>query len=148
MAAVYASTITQGAVLIVSGVNSQSVCNPDGTFIGSGGEGSSVSIVGPIGAQTPADSVATVISGSTANGNTTSTTSNLSTVGSTTITAGAISIEFILSTDFKGTINGASFDNTGTNAVGVYRLDAPPWKPLAALTYIITAGTAVLTTQV
>jgi hypothetical protein len=88
------------------------------------------------------------IVGATASGNTTSTTSNLSTVGSTTITAGAISIEFILSTDFKGTINGASFDNTGTNAVGVYRLDAPPWKPLAALTYIITAGTAVLTTQV
>src|ERR1700735_386791 len=93
--------------------------------------------VGPGGA-----SFTTVISGTTATGNTTSTTSNLTTGGPTTISAGAISIEFLLSSDFQGTINGATVNNTGTIVLGVFRLDAPPWKPLAALTYTITAGTA------
>jgi hypothetical protein len=148
MAVVYSPTITPGARLVVDDVNCQAVCNPDGTAIsGSGGGSSNTVITGPLGAQTPAASVATVISGATANGNTTSTTTNLTTGGPTTITAGAISIEFLLSSDFVGTINGATVNNTGTIVLGVYRLDAPPWKPLAALTYTITAGTCILTIQ-
>jgi hypothetical protein len=115
-----------------------------GTFTPSGTQ--NVAITGPLGAQTAAASVATVIGGTTPNGNTTSATS-APTGGPNTITAGAISIEFILSSDFTGTINGVAFNNTGTNAVGVYRLDAPPWKPLSALTYTITAGTVILTVQ-
>lgn len=130
MAVTYASSITQGAVLVVDDVNCQAVCNPDGTEIGGGGGGGDV-----------------VITGTTANGNTTSTTSNLTTGGPTTITAGALSIEFLLSSDFVGTINGATVNNTGTIVLGVYRLDAPPWKPLSSLAYTITAGSAILTVQ-
>lgn len=89
-----------------------------------------------------------VITGTTATGNTVSTTTNLTTGGATTIAAGALSIEFLLSSDFQGTINGAAVNNTGTIVLGVYRLDAPPWKPLSALTYTITAGSAILTVQV
>jgi hypothetical protein len=88
------------------------------------------------------------IVGAAANGNTTTATTVRTTEGPITIAAGAISIEFLLSTDFTGTINGAAFDNTvATLVVGVYRVDAPPWKPLAAFIYTITAGTAIRTIQ-
>jgi hypothetical protein len=148
MAVVYATTLTQGAVLIVSGVNSQSVCNPDGTFIGSGGSTTNVNLAQVGGAAIgPTNAVPVSIGGTTPIGNTTSTTTNLTTGGPTTITAGALSIEFLLSSDFQGTINGATVNNTGTIVVGVFRLDAPPWKPLSALAYTITAGSAILTVQ-
>lgn len=144
MAAVYATTLTQGAVLIVSGVNSQSVCNPDGTFIGSGGEGSSVAITGPLGAQTAAASVATVISGFTANGSTTVNPINVNSSGS--VAAGMIHIEFILSSDFVGSIGSATINNTsGTLTVGVWGADVSPTKPSATLAYTITGGSAILT---
>jgi len=58
-------------------------------------------------------------------------------------------IEFILSADFSGTINGASMAGTGSNAVpavGVYVLDAPPGDVLAGLNYQIGGGAAILTT--
>lgn len=112
---------------------------------GGGGSGGNVTVAGPLGAQTSASSVATVISGATANGNTTSTTTVVN--AGATIAAGALSIEFILYPAFVGTINGATFDNTSANVTGVYRLDAPPWKPLSALVYAISSGSAVLTVQ-
>lgn len=87
------------------------------------------------------------IAGTTQTGNTTSTTTNISIGGPTTISAGALSIEFILFPSAVGTINGATFDNTSANVIGIYRLDAPPWKPLSALTYTLSAGAGVLTVQ-
>lgn len=129
MAAVYATNATQGARLVVDDVNCQAVCNPDGSAIsGSGGGATNTTIVG-----------------TTPTGNTTSTTTVV-TAGAT-IAAGALSIEFILYPAFVGTINGAAFDNTSANVTGVYRLDAPPWKPLAAVVYTISAGSACLTVQ-
>lgn len=87
------------------------------------------------------------IKGTTASGSTTSTSTNRGIEGPITVSAGAISFEMILSSDFVGTINGATVDNTSTLVVGVFRLDAPPWKPLAAVVYTITAGSAVRTIQ-
>jgi hypothetical protein len=58
-------------------------------------------------------------------------------------------IEFILSADFAGTINGAAFAGTGgagAPAVGVYGIDAPPGGELAGMNYSISAGGAILTT--
>lgn len=106
------------------------VLNPDGSLVGSGGEGGeNVTIVG-----------------TTPTGNTTSTTTNISTGG--TVSAGAISIEFLLSNTFVGTINGATFDNTAPDlVVGAYRLDSPTWKPGSAVVYTISAGRAILTVQ-
>jgi hypothetical protein len=94
----------------------------------------------------PGGSTEITIVGTTPTGNTTSTTTNITT-GSATIAAGALSIEFILFPSAVGTINGATFDNTSANVIGVYRLDAPPWKPLGALTYTLSAGAGVLTVQ-
>lgn len=59
MAAVYATCFTQGAVLVVSSVNSLAVCNPDGTQISGGGSGGTT-ISGPLGAQVAAAAVAVV----------------------------------------------------------------------------------------
>lgn len=86
------------------------------------------------------------IVGTAPTGNTPSTTTNISTGG--TISAGAISIEFLLSNTFVGTINGATFDNTAPDlVVGAYRLDFPTWKPGSAVVYTISAGRAILTVQ-
>lgn len=107
------------------------VLNPDGTLVGSGGEGGeNVTIVG-----------------ATATGNTTSTASNISPSGAQSVNAGAISVEFILFPSAVGTVNGVTFDNTSANVLGIYRLDAPPWKPLAAVPYVLTAGAGILTVQ-
>jgi hypothetical protein len=60
-----------------------------------------------------------------------------------TIAAGKHHIEFILSSDFAGTIGGVTF----TGGVGVYSPgDAPPGASLGALVYTVTAGSAILTT--
>jgi hypothetical protein len=115
--------------------------------LGGGGGATNTTVVGPLGPQAAAQSVATVISGTTANGNTTSTTTNRTSEGPITIAAGALSIEFLISSDFVGTINGATVNNTTSLVVGVYRLDAPPWKPLGAFVYTITAGSAIRTIQ-
>lgn len=67
--------------------------------------------------------------------------------GSGSVGAGARHIEFILSTDFVGTINGAVFDNTvSTSSVSVYPLDAPPGSTFGVIPYTISAGSARLTT--
>lgn len=88
-----------------------------------------------------------VITGTTANGNTTSAGSNISPAGSVTIPAGAISVEFLFFPSAAGTVNGITFDNTTSDILTAYRLDSPTWRPLAAVTYILTAGTGVLTVQ-
>lgn len=62
--------------------------------------------------------------------------------GNGSIGAGRKHIEFILSTDFAGTINGATIDPA---IVAVYVLDAPPNYTLPAMKYTISAGSAVLT---
>lgn len=86
------------------------------------------------------------IVGTTPTGNTVATTTNVTT--GNTIGPGCISIEFLLSSTFVGTINGATFDNTTPDlVVGSYRLDAPTWKPGSAVVYTISAGRAILTTQ-
>jgi hypothetical protein len=62
---------------------------------------------------------------------------------------GSRHIEFILSADFAGTINGTAVNGTGTTAtpaVGIYVLDAPPGETLGGLAYTISAGGAILTT--
>lgn len=87
------------------------------------------------------------IVGATPTGNTTSTASNISPSGAQSVNAGAISVEFILFPSAVGTVNGVTFDNTSANVLGIYRLDAPPWKPLAAVPYVLTAGSGILTVQ-
>lgn len=143
MAVVYATCYTEGAVLVVGDVNARAVCNPDGTQIGSGG-GGSTTISGPLGAQTAAASVATVISGFTANGSTTVNPVNINSSG--TVAAGMEHIEFLLSSDFVGSIGSAVINNTtGTLAVGQWSADVKPTKPSTALAYTITGGSAILT---
>ena len=61
-----------------------------------------------------------------------------------TVTAGKHHIEFVLSTDFAGTIGGAAMNPA---ILSVYSPgDAPVGTSFAALSYTISAGSAVLTT--
>lgn len=116
--------------------------------VGSGPDGATeVAITAPLGPQAAAASVATVISGTTANGYTNSAGSNISPAGSVTIPPGAVSIEFILFPSAVGVVNGITFDNTTSDVILVYRLDAAYWRPLDAVTYELTAGTGALTVQ-
>jgi hypothetical protein len=134
--------------LTASGLWVPLAADADGALIvdpsGGSGGGSNATIVGPLGAQTAAASVATVISGFTANGNTTVNPINVTASG--TVAAGMLHIEFILSSDFVGSIGSATINNTsGTNPVGVWGADIRIDKPSAALAYTITGGSAILT---
>lgn len=68
------------------------------------------------------------------------TTQNITTSG--TIAPGMRHIEFILSSDFSGAINGASLDGS---SIGVYSIDAPAGDVLSGMNYVISAGSAILT---
>lgn len=60
-----------------------------------------------------------------------------------TVAAGKHKIEFVFKTDFAGTINSISY----SFADDAYRsYEAPPGYTLAAISYTVSAGTAVLTT--
>jgi hypothetical protein len=59
------------------------------------------------------------------------------------VPSGMRHIEFILSSDFAGTINGATFAGA---LVGVYAIEAPAGEHLAGMNYTIGAGSAILTT--
>lgn len=66
-----------------------------------------------------------------------------------TIPKGKTRIEFILTTDFVGTIGGAVFngtETTGVPGISVYPIEAPNGNALAAIVYTISAGGATLTT--
>lgn len=87
------------------------------------------------------------IVGATQNGHTASAGSNITPSGTQTIPAGAISVEFLLFPSAVGTVNGITLDNTSSNIILQYRLDAPDWRPLTAVAYVLTAGAGALTVQ-
>ncbi len=63
------------------------------------------------------------------------------------VAAGKQHIEFILSSDFAGTINGATVSGGGTLPLSVYSPgEAAPRGTFSAVSYTITAGSAILTT--
>ena len=65
---------------------------------------------------------------------------NVTTSGS--VSAGKYHIEFILSTDFTGTIGGVTIPSS----LGVYPPDdAPPGRSLGSLAYTVTGVSAILT---
>lgn len=96
---------------------------------GGGGGGGNVTIVGPGTVTTP-------------------TKTTVNTNG--TVAAGKTHVEFIASIDYVGTILGDA--TTGVPSanipVSVLTLDAPPWAPLAAIPYTISAGSLMIITSV
>lgn len=112
---------------------------------GGGGGLSAVNLTQILGAAiSAANALPTNISGFTATGSTTVNPVNVSTSG--TVAAGKIHIEFLLSSDFVGSIGGATINNTsGTLAIGQWSCDVPPTAPTASLAYTITGGSAILT---
>lgn len=148
MATQVASTSPGSRVVSTSDntVVGQVVLNPDGSNIGGGGSGGNATIVAPLGTQTVAASVATAINGFPASGTTTpfGFVQLATGSGSGTVTAGKIKAVFFCSSDFKGSINGVTIDNTTTNSFGTIGGSPDITKPFAAISWTVTAGTLSL----
>lgn len=96
---------------------------------GGGGGGGNVTIVGPGTVTTP-------------------TKTTVNTNG--TVAAGKTHVEFITSIDCVGTILGDAITGAPSSniPVSVITFDAPPWAPLAAIPYTLSAGSLTIITSV